>query len=123
MNEDHRITLRRKGYVRQGDGSYSLVAPRLPDAGAESKSLRALDESTGDEAPMLGRARVRITRKSTGRLDRDNLWASVKSLLDGLQKAGLIIGDSETDIDLEVSQERVKTRDAQGTEIVIEELP
>ena len=122
MNEDFRIALRRKGYVRQDDGSYSLVAPRLPNAGAESESVCALDESASDETPMLGRARVRITRKSTGRLDRDNLWASVKSLLDGLQKAGLIVGDSEADIELEVSQERVQTRDAQGTEIVIEQL-
>ena len=126
MNDDIRVTLRRKGFVRQPDGSYSkadLVASGLPAAQPQPNVPPALDEGAGGEAGMLARARVCIVRRSCGPgLDRDNLYGCVKPVLDGLQAAGLIAGDSEREIELEVTQERVKTRREQGTQITIFEL-
>ncbi len=92
------------------------------DAKPEPDALQAVVLRHEDETPSVGRTRVCITRRSTGTLDEDNLHGSVKSLLDGLQKAGLIRSDSQEDIKLEVKQERVKTRKEQGTLLEITDL-
>lgn len=63
---------------------------------------------------------VRITLSRLRMLDRDNKWACVKSLVDGLVEAGLIPGDSESEIDLIVKQEKVDTRKEIKTVIEIE---
>ncbi len=65
---------------------------------------------------------VIITRCSTGRLDRDNLWASTKAVGDALRHAGYIAGDAESDIELLVFQKKVKRADV-GTLIEIINLP
>lgn len=122
MNSDVLDALKRKGYARNEDGSWSLAAPlvaKIHSTRAEPKPIQALVESESTKIDGMAKPYVRITRFSTGRLDRDNLWASVKSLVDGLQQSGLIHGDSENEIDLQVAQEHVKTRAEQGTEIVI----
>lgn len=81
--------------------------------------VQTLDNSQGSEIRCLARPMVRIRMRRCWVLDRDNAWGAIKSLLDGLQKAGLIPGDREDDIELEVSQEKVNHRYQQGTTIEI----
>lgn len=52
----------------------------------------------------MGRVGVAITRFGKRRLDRDNLWAGVKPLVDALRHCQLIQDDTDTDIDLTVEQ-------------------
>lgn len=65
------------------------------------------------------RPSVRLTRRSTRLADRSGAWESSKWIIDSLVDSGLIPGDSEEDIDLEVIQERVKTKDEVGVKIEI----
>ncbi len=51
-----------------------------------------------------GRIAVSIERHGPRRLDTDNLWASVKPLVDALKHCGLIQDDTDTAIDLTVTQ-------------------
>lgn len=64
---------------------------------------------------------VVITRCSSSRLDRDNAWASTKSLVDALRNAGQITGDTEDDIELFVFQAKVPRKES-GTLIEIVRL-
>jgi hypothetical protein len=64
----------------------------------------ALVEEIQGAKSSVGRPLVRITRCAWRSLDRDNLWNSVKDLLDGLRYAHLIAGDSEKEIELAVCQ-------------------
>lgn len=85
----------------------------------QPKPIPTLVKSESNETNLLAKTRVLITRFSTRKLDRDNLYSSFKSLLDGLQKAELISGDSEDEIELEVKQELVKMRSEHGVLIEI----
>lgn len=84
---------------------------------AERDSLGALEQ--GSTRKETGRARVvvRITRYSTRSLDPDNLYGSVKPLLDCLRYAGLVANDTEEAINLQVFQDPVKTRKEHHTRI------
>lgn len=55
----------------------------------------------------LGKIAVRIVCRRTRLLDADNNAASVKGLLDGLCKAGLLPDDSPNEIILTTEQEKV----------------
>jgi Holliday junction resolvase RusA-like endonuclease len=55
------------------------------------------------QAP-LERARVLVTRYSPGSMDIDNLYGSVKHLLDALIVNGFIVDDSAKHIELQVKQ-------------------
>lgn len=92
---------------------------RVPPKIAEPVALPALDDSPEGKTPKLGRPFVFIRQSRTRLLDPDNLYGSVKSLLDGLQEAGLIAGDSSAQIDLEVDQIKVPHRFQEGTLIEI----
>ena len=59
------------------------------------------------EAPGPGCPLVRFTLRRVRLLDVDAKYSSVKDLLDGLANAGLIPGDQEGQIDLQVYQEKV----------------
>jgi hypothetical protein len=64
---------------------------------------------------------VRITRCGPRALDRDNLYGSVKYLVDASRRAGLIPGDSQLEISLQVEQQRVvKAAGKAGTIVEIE---
>ena len=65
------------------------------------------------------RRKVFIYQVRTRRLDRDNLWASVKPICDALKKNKLIFDDSEKWIELEVTQSTGKPN---KTEITITDL-
>ncbi len=81
-------------------------APLAPDCCRET-------QSTG--CPL-----VRFTLRRVRLLDVDAKYASVKDLLDGLQYAGLIRGDKEGEVRLEVVQEKVKKFCEESTLIEIE---
>lgn len=70
------------------------------------------------EEKNLGRVIVRIKSFRTRLLDPDNLCP--KYFIDGLRYAGLIRGDSQADIILQVSQEKVAKRKDEYTSIEIE---
>jgi Holliday junction resolvase RusA-like endonuclease len=68
-----------------------------------------------DQAP--DKARVTITQFRKRLLDTDNLWASVKPLVDGLEDWQLLVDDSPAHCELVVRQEVAKVP---RTEIDIE---
>lgn len=65
----------------------------------------------------------KITLRFTGYrkrlLDPDNYAAGTKDLIDGLRHAGLIPDDNPEIIKLETSQEKIKNKDQERTEIEI----
>ncbi len=68
------------------------------------------------------RPTVIITRCSPGHLDRDNLYAAAKKIIDCLFADGRIPGDSPADIELFVFQKTV-SRKNRGTLIEILPIP
>ena len=82
----------------------------------------ALEADSKTEAPSAGCPLVRFRLCRVKLLDVDAKYASVKDLLDGLSNAGLIHGDKEGQIRLEVQQERVATYASEQTVIEIEIL-
>jgi hypothetical protein len=86
------------------------------------KSTLALPLDRRPQGKAKGEARpvVRVVRRSSRLLDRDNLYGGGhKALLDQLRYSGLIPDDSEASIDYEITQEKVAPRDAE-TVITIE---
>jgi hypothetical protein len=94
------------------------MARRISPTQPEPPTSPALVGSPEGEEKSLGRARVSIVRRSTRLLDRDNLFASVKWLLDWLCIAKLIPGNDPDSIELEVTQEKVR-KDQVGTQVII----
>ena len=64
---------------------------------------------------------VRITSVRSRLIDPDNLCG--KSFVDALRHAGLIPDDTAAIMDYSISQQKVKSKEAEFTEIVIEKLP
>lgn len=93
---------------------------KLHPAKPEPTPVPPLDNSPSSEIRCVARPMVSIRMRRCWILDRDNAWGAIKSLLDGLQKAGLIPGDREDQIELEVIQEKVNHRYQQGTTIELE---
>ncbi len=105
----------------------------LPPAGSQngnqaSPSLRpaqhaqqapALERRDAGKAQGTGCPLVRFTLCRVNLLDVDAKYGCVKDLLDGLQYAGLIRGDREGEVRLEVEQVRVRHYSEQRTEIEI----
>lgn len=56
--------------------------------------------------PPYQRAQVTINRRSRGQLDDDNLWGSVKPVIDALRHAAILVNDSPDHIKLTVTQSR-----------------
>lgn len=81
-------------------------APLAPDRGGEAQ---------GPGCPVV---RFRLRRVQL--LDVDAKYASVKDLLDGLSNSGLIHGDKEGQVRLEVEQEKVASYALERTLIEIE---
>lgn len=87
---------------------YSVVDAGLP-RNQPKPQQRA--KQVGNEVPAQkggSRPVVIVTRCSTGSLDRDNLGASAKAIVDALRHHGYIAGDRECDIDLITLQRKVK---------------
>ena len=91
----------------------------LPNA-EPAKPATALDGYGEGEASFTGCPVVSITLFRVSLLDVDAKWGSVKDVLDGLQYAGLIHGDREEEIRLEVTQKKVAHFKEEETVICIE---
>jgi hypothetical protein len=94
-------------------------APRLPNPQPREcpppLEVHCEEETRGAECPV-----VRFTLCRIRLLDVDAKYASVKDVLDGLTAAGLIHGDKEGQVRLEVNQVQVKTIANEKTLIEIE---
>lgn len=90
------------------------------------KPKRAIrDDALGKasrESSHAGRVVVRIVSFRRRLLDRDNLFGGSKYFTDGLRYAGLLSDDAEAQICLEVSQQKVATKEEEHTRIEIEPL-
>jgi hypothetical protein len=119
------------------DGEYHLTPPRttgepnsdnsgLGSSKSEHIPQAALVKSPQGEVHRMGALKpshsVKITCFRINLLDRDNKWACVKALVDGIVEAGFIRGDSESEIDLSVSQEKVSSHSEIKTIIQIDPL-
>jgi hypothetical protein len=81
----------------------------------------ALAGCDGGEAPRPGLRHCRFTLVRKQLLDVDAKYASVKDLLDCLATAGVIRGDKEGEVTLEVRQRRVEKGEKEHTLIDIYE--
>ena len=86
----------------------------------QRQRAQALARRGSGEAPGAGCPLVRFTLRRVRLLDVDAKYASVKDLLDGLASAGLIYGDKEGQVRLEVEQEQVRSFNEESTLIEIE---
>ena len=93
---------------------------RLPPGKPQPDPAPPLAGSVQREEKGPPRAYVRIIRCSTRLLDEDNLWGSVKPLLDQLRAAKLIRGDDPASIELKVEQFKERKRDHCGTQVIID---
>jgi Holliday junction resolvase RusA-like endonuclease len=62
---------------------------------------------------------VLITYYTCYPMDRDNLYASAKPIIDGLTEAGIIHDDTEDDITLKVVQEKISKKVDQYVKIEV----
>ncbi len=65
---------------------------------------------SGSPMVPLKKARITVERRSPGQLDKDNLYGSMKVVLDGLKNQQFIEDDSPDHIELTVTQIRGKAR-------------
>jgi hypothetical protein len=96
--------------------------PRIQDS-KQLKRTKALARSDAGETQgsRLLHCRFTLVRKSL--LDVDAKYASVKDLLDCLVFSGVIPGDKEGQITLEVIQRKTNKAEPKQTEIEVEEIP
>jgi hypothetical protein len=93
----------------------------ISDAKPEQDSARPLAGKSPGKAQGDSRIVLSITRCGPRALDRDNLVGSVKHLVDACRRAGLIPGDTELEIELQVEQQRaIKAPEGIGTILEIE---
>lgn len=95
-----------------------VVAPRvLAEKSEPSRGQTLVRQAQPPKAREPGVAII-VTRCSDRSLDRDNLWSSVKPLVDALREAGYIPNDTEQDIELFVFQKKVPRKES-GTLVEI----
>jgi len=91
-----------------------LFAPqREPDQGTPLDG-EAQRKEKGDARPL-----VSIVLYRCRLLDKENAYGATKILTDCLCQVDLISGDSEAEIDLQVTQQKVAHRNEQRTEVRI----
>ncbi len=93
-------------------------SPQVP-ATKPAKPAPPLARDREGKARGAGCPLVRFTLRGVRLFDVDAKYTAIKDLLDGLQYAGLIRGDKEGEITLEVRQEKVSHRCEQETIIEI----
>jgi len=95
--------------------------PTLPELSDSEQRERpqALARRDEGEAQGAGLLHCRFTLHRKSLLDVDAKYASVKDLLDCLVFSGVIPGDKEGQITLEVNQRKVKKGELEKTEIEV----
>lgn len=80
--------------------------------------------SVGKLPPQpIKKARVSFIRYSSGTLDRDNLYFTFKSIIDGLVQSGVILDDGfEMVKELYPAQVKIKRTEKKKIEVTVEEL-
>jgi len=94
------------------------VANRIPDSESRERS-EALAADRGGETSGAGCVHCCFTLVRKKLLDVDAKYASTKDLLDCLATAGIIQGDKEGEITLEVIQRKTEKGEAEFTEIEV----
>lgn len=77
--------------------------------------------AVGCGTPRVSFRKVVIIRRSINEVDLDNLWGGFKPFIDALRYLELIPEDKPSEVDITVRQERVSTRDDEGTLLVLEQ--
>lgn len=111
----------------QGVGEYSFASNQnenhpdsiLSNPKPESDQATALDSAIQRKTESVRRTLIRFTGFRVRPLDPDNFAGSVKDLLDGLTRSGLIHGDEPWRIILETEQVKVKSFAQEKTVIEI----
>ncbi len=93
----------------------------VPNAKPQRHKAPALGKAVPGKTEGPARVTVRFVGYRVRPLDPDNFAGSVKDLLDGLRRAGLIHEDTPEAISLQTEQVRVKTFTEEKT--VIEIIP
>jgi hypothetical protein len=97
-----------------------LASEELSDTKPKREPVVGLESGLRGEAESRPRVTVRIERRSTRLLDPDNLYGSVKALVDCLRASKLISDDDSQSISLVVTQSKVKTRKEHETIIELD---
>jgi hypothetical protein len=113
--------LKKLGYTKQPDGSYSPNHKGILDTFTEHTPQQTLESLHEGEEARSRRTRIRITRYSCRPLDCDNYAGGCKPIIDQLRYAKLIRDDSPEDIEVEFKQVKVKHKTEERTEIEINE--
>ncbi len=111
-----------EAFIRANTTIRQTVAPRLPAQKPQPNKRKTVLHPRKAYEGSCRRPTVIITRCSTGRLDRDNLFAATKKIIDCLFADGRIPGDTEDHIELFVFQKKV-AREHKGTLIEIIPFP
>lgn len=120
--------------TRQNESDHTNIASKQPkrlkhedstdcalqDSKPECDQKTALVAADEGKTQGVGRAVVRFIGYRTRPLDPDNFAGSVKDLLDGLCRAGLLDGDAPWQIRLQTEQVKIGHRKDEYTEIEIE---
>lgn len=123
MNEDHRITLKRKGFVLQPDGSYSKVPPvvtRTQGTVVEFPQWHDAVGSSRSAKKSSARFRVRLIGYYVHPLDDCNFCT--KYLVDCIRYAGIVADDNWGNLCVTHEQFQVQTQEEEATEIIVEEI-
>lgn len=90
----------------------------IPDA-KPLKQKMALASGGSGKAQSAGCLHCRFTLRRSRTLDVDEKYASIKHVLDFLAACGVICGDKEGQITLEVNQERITKGERETTTIEV----
>jgi len=95
---------------------------RLRSQKPESTPRNALGGAPPGKTKSDARIGVSYVMRRIRLLDTDNAYGATKTLTDCLCEVGLLPGDSDKDITINVRQEKVNHRSEECTEIVLEYL-
>ena len=115
MNEIERL----KTLFPRASKSFIDANAGLPAVERKQDSVRSLAGKISREAKSDARPSVSIVMFRVRLLDKENAYTATKSLTDCLREVDLIPGDSESDIDLSVTQEKVNHYSEQRTTLHI----
>lgn len=101
------------------NASHETMVKKLPHAKSQHPARTALDDHTKGKDPRQMRVALCITRRSTRLLDADNLAGGCKPLIDQLRYAKLIPDDDPASVEILFRQQKVATKQEEGTEVEI----